>query len=408
MSNDSVVRWPVRSTLPSLSELDPTTLELVALFVDRLRSSMDAYGERVLALTRRHVPGYSVVSDDDIRASAQSSLDDLVGELSRLRTPNDTARDRLAGLAVRRAAQGVPLETLSLGYRLGSREMLAMMDEIAIDIGLPNELVLAMHDSTWEFANEAATVFARIEHDRAIDRVRFDIERRAASVGHILGGGLSIEDIHRDASLLGLDVRREYVPLAIHNPSPGKSGTVRRSLATALHTTPDRLLIAQVGEGLGCIASDAPDLSSLPPSNGLTCSVGPAGTLDGLADGFAEAQLALETALLFGISGVVRLHELGPKPLALGPSVAIVPLERRLWRAIDEAGRSGRDIAETARIYLECDQQAQAVARRLNVHANTVRYRIARFQELTQLDLRKTEDLITAWWILNRRQWQLP
>ncbi len=38
------------------------------------------------------------------------------------------------------------------------------------------------------------------------------------------------------------------------------------------------------------------------------------------------------------------------------------------------------------------------------MHPNTVRYRVSRFQELTDLNLRRTEDLVTSWWLLNRRR----
>lgn len=44
------------------------------------------------------------------------------------------------------------------------------------------------------------------------------------------------------------------------------------------------------------------------------------------------------------------------------------------------------------------------MARRLTVHPNTVRYRVKRFEQLTGLDLRRTEDLVTSWWLLNRRR----
>ena len=399
MSDEASGRWPSRSPLPPLAELDPETLALVAVFVERLRQSIDWYSERVVQLTRTHIPGYSVAADDDIRASARSSLEDLISELSQLRTPNDAARERLEGLALRRAAQGMPLETLSLGYRLGSREMLTMMDEIASDIGLPNDLVLAMHDSTWEFANEAAAVFARIEHDRAVERVRFDGERRSGFVRGVLGGAYSIDEIHRDADLFGLDSRRTYVPLAIGLSAPGEIDGVRRELSAALRTTSDRLLIAEVGGTLGCIAQAAPDQLS-----GFVVAVGSSDTLESLAAGFAEAELALETASLFGLDGVVRLDQLGPKPLALAAEAAAAGLEQRHWRRLDGEGTSGGQLEETMRVYLECDQQVQDAASRLTVHPNTVRYRIGRFRELTGLDVHRTEDLITAWWLLNRRR----
>ena len=399
MSDEASGRWPSRSPLPPLAELDSETLTLVALFVERLRQSIEAYSDRVVLLTRAHIPGYAVATDDDIRASARSSLEDLISELSQLRTPNDAARERLEGLALQRAGQGMPLETLSLGYRLGSREMLTLMDEIASDIGLPNDLVLAMHDSTWEFANEAAAAFARIEHDRAVERVRFDGERRSGFVRGVLGGGYSVDEIHRDADLFGLDARRAYVPLAIGMPAAGSIDAVRRELATALRTTSDRLLLAEVGGTLGCIALVGPDAVS-----GFAVGVGTAAGLDSLAAGFAEAELAVETASLFALDGVVSLGQLGPKPLALSADAAAAKLEERHWQRLDAEGASGGPLEETMRVYLECDQQVQDAAGRLTVHPNTVRYRIGRFRALTGLDLHKTEDLITAWWLLNRRR----
>jgi hypothetical protein len=399
MAIELVGAWPTRNPLPNLRELDPTTLATVARFVDRLRDSLDSYSERVLALTRQHVPGYAVVSDDDLRASARASLEGLLTELASLRVPDDAARERLEGLALHRAAQGMPLETLSLGYRLGSREMLSLMDDVAREVGLPNDLVLAMHDSTWEFANEAAAVFARIEHERSVERVRFDAERRSGFVRGVLGGGYSVEEIHRDADLFGLDPRRQYIPLAIPFPEQSAADSLRRALAIALRTTPDRLLFAEVGAGLGCIAPIAP--AGL---TGYLVGVGPAHPLDSLAEGFEEAELARESAERFGMTGMLRLGDLGPRPLIFGARTASAGLEARHFALMDSQGRSGSEIEETTRVYLECNQQVQDVAKLLTVHPNTVRYRVTRFRELTGLDVRLTEDLVTAWWLLNRRR----
>lgn len=397
MDADIAGEWPARNALPSLLDLDPDTLTAVANFVDRLRGSLDRYSERVLQLTRRHVPGYDAVSDDDLRTSARAELEGLIGELASLRFPDTAARDRLEGLALHRASQGMPLETLSLVYRLGSREMLSIMDEIARDVGLPGDLVLAMHDSTWEFANEAAARFATIEHDRAVERVRFDAERRSGFVRGVLSGAFTAEEIRRDADLFGLDLRRDYVPLALAFTETADE--VRRTLATSLGTSPDRLLFADVGTVLGCIASVIPD--------GMThavIAVGAAGPLASLSSGFDEAVLALETAAVFRVDGVVRLQDLGPKPLALSSSTAAGELERIHFTVLDAEGRAGGEIEDTTRIYLECNQQVQDVAKLLTVHPNTVRYRVTRFRELTGLDVRLTEDLVTAWWLLNRRR----
>jgi len=78
------------------------------------------------------------------------------------------------------------------------------------DLGLPNNLVFAMHDGPWEFAKEAVAVFARIEHDRAVKRVRFADAHRSTFVRAVLSGAYSMEEIHQDVDLFNSDPRPNY------------------------------------------------------------------------------------------------------------------------------------------------------------------------------------------------------
>jgi hypothetical protein len=288
---------------------------------------------------------------------------------------------------------------LAAGYQLGSRVMLGVLDEVGAEVGLPPDLVLAIHDSTWEFSNEASAVFARVHHDLALERAHFDAERRSTYAGGVLGGTFAAGQVNRDAHLFGLDARVRHVPLAARAASTGDADTIRRAIASALHLPADRLLFAEVGASLGFIAPQAPDHLT-----GHLVAAGPAVPLDQLHAAFAEAVLALDTAERFGQSGVVRLAELGPRPLVLAGAQIAAGLVARHLDALDGSGRANKDIAETTRGYLNCDQQVRDTAQRLAVHPNTVRYRVHRFTELTGLDLRRTEDLVTAWWLLHRRR----
>lgn len=390
--------WPARRRMPDLATLDEPTRHLVTTAVERLRAKQDAFGARFLALARAHLPGYDVLTDEEIRASAQQFMDTLVAELSALRVPDGALRGLLNTFAVERAGRGIPPEVLAVGYQMGSREMLALLDEVGVDVGLPPELLLAIHDSTWEFSNEASSMFARVQHDLALERAQFDAERRSTFASGLLGGTIPAEQVNRDAHLFGLDPRSLHVPLAARAASPVAADAVRRAIAAALHMPADRLLFAEVGASLGFIAPSSPERIA-----GHLVAVGPRVTLDDLHSGFAEAVLALETAECFALSGIVRLADLGPRPLVLSATRTADVLSARHMRALDGQGRANQDIEQTARVYLECDQQVRAAALRLAVHQNTVRYRVRRFQELTKLDLKRTEDLVTAWWLLNRR-----
>ncbi|GGF21340.1 PucR family transcriptional regulator [Subtercola lobariae] len=390
--------------MPELTTLDEPSLAALMAAVGRLRESVDSWSERFLALARQFIPGYELLTDDEIRASARSFLEGEINELASFRIPDAALREQLQVLALRRVAQGVSIDTLSLSYRLGSREMLALVDEIAVEVNMPKDLLLAIHDSSWEFANEASTVFARVQREITVERARFDAERRAAFGRGILSGTLPVDDIIRDAGLFGLDARRDYVVLVARATSTASTEAVRRAMTAATRTAPDRLLFVKIGDQLGCIAPTAPVAAGV-----AVLAVGTAGPLESLHTAFEEAVLALETAERFELHGTVRLDDLGARPLVLAESRAAGLLETRHFGVLDADERGGpehggSELEETTRVYLECDQQAHEAARRLTVHPNTVRYRVNRFREVTGLDVRRTEDLVAAWWLLNRRR----
>ncbi|GJF33612.1 hypothetical protein KNE206_63120 [Kitasatospora sp. NE20-6] len=399
MEHETPPAWPVRRRMPDLSALDGPTRATVVAAVERLRALRGVFADRLLALVRSDVPGYAVLSDDELRASARRFMDILIGELSALRVPDGALRDMLGEYALERVARGVPLDVLAIGYQLGSREMLALIDEVAAEVDLPSGLLLAVHDSTWEFANEASSVFARVQHDLALERAHFDAERRSAFAGGVLGGAFTTERIHRDAPLFGLDLQLPHVALAARAASAADADAVRRAVASAVGVPADRLLLAQVGPGLGFIVPKAPASTAH-----HLVAAGPPLPLEQLHHGFDEAVVALETAERFAMTGLVRLSDLGPRPLVRSAARTADLLSARHLAALDETGRSNREIEETARVYLECDQEVRETSQRLAVHPNTVRYRVNRFQVLTGLNLRHTEDLVTAWWLLNRRR----
>ncbi|WP_038863553.1 helix-turn-helix domain-containing protein, partial [Mycobacterium avium] len=63
-------------------------------------------------------------------------------------------------------------------------------------------------------------------------------------------------------------------------------------------------------------------------------------------------------------------------------------------------GGSSRELIATVRTYLACGMHVERTATRLFVHQNTVRYRLARFEELTGASLRDTEVVTEVWWVL--------
>ncbi len=72
--------------------------------------------------------------------------------------------------------------------------------------------------------------------------------------------------------------------------------------------------------------------------------------------------------------------------------------------ALDALGPRRRELEATVLALLDRDHNIDATAAALHLYRNSTRYRVGRFRDLTGLDLRRTEDLVTTWWLLKRRQ----
>jgi DNA-binding PucR family transcriptional regulator len=128
----------------------------------------------------------------------------------------------------------------------------------------------------------------------------------------------------------------------------------------------------------------------------VSVGVGDALPVSGARASFRQAHLALDLATRFGRAGVLDLAALGPLPLlALGEESADRLASAHLTPLL-ERGPSGRDIIDTVAAYLEHDRRVDDTAAALFVHRNTVRNRVARFGDLTGLDIDRTADLVLA------------
>lgn len=113
--------------------------------------------------------------------------------------------------------------------------------------------------------------------------------------------------------------------------------------------------------------------------------------VDALADGFEQAALAMRYGVrTLGHGQVSFYHETGLYQIFAHPAVeAETRAFVQLWLQplIDhDAADQGR-LIETLRIFLETNGNYREVSRRLNLHHNTVRYRIGQITRLTGRDL---------------------
>lgn len=395
---DSLTGELTRLRALASGEHTPPSPGLVAA-LERTRGRLDQLVNRIERLDHA-LPAYASVSSEAIREVVVSLLDLGLQLLAAARPPGPEEYRIVYGLVEARAEQGVPASSFMLAVQLGVSEFLTMFDEEAQTVDLSADEVLALHDAVRDLTNLLVATLTTAYHEREIRADRDLAQRQSSFLRSVSFGRPDPGKLARAARSVGLDPEATYYAMHVplHGPDPRRARDLRRAMLDAAPGA----IVAIVEDRVVGIASRRP--LDRPEVAVMGCS-GPA-PLQGLADAFAEARGAADAAVDLGVEGLVDFARLGAAPLLVAAHDAAAALDRRHCAPLDAEGRLGHDIARTVARYLANDHNVDATAAELHVHRNTVHHRLRRFRELTDLDVRRTEHVVLAWWLLGRRELQ--
>ena len=78
-------------------------------------------------------------------------------------------------------------------------------------------------------------------------------------------------------------------------------------------------------------------------------------------------------------------------------------LVTRYLRPLEKLGGRAGSVLETVAAFIEHGLSVKATAEALDVHQNTVRYRLGRFEELTGAVLERPVCAFEVWWAMQRQ-----
>ena len=294
----------------------------------------------------------------------------------------------------RQQRNGISLDDVIRAWRIGVEFLVAgarrHSEQHSADDGELWRFTETVLASSAAALSEIVTGYRRAELDTTdaleTGRSRFV---RGVLLGRVLGTELRVH-----AEMYGLDPAGEFIAVEARLGD----GVSPRSLELALGFDTPELQ----GAGL-CAVVDRHLVGLLtgPPPRDVDGQVGygPPRKLECLADSYRLAARALVTVQACRLTGAYDLESLGLRS-AVAVDSDIGAMLRRRYLAPLAASGSGEDLIATLRAYLACGMYVESTATRLFVHQNTVRYRLARFEELTGTSLRETEVLIELWWAL--------
>jgi sugar diacid utilization regulator len=336
------------------------------------------------------------------------------------RPPQAGELEFVRGRALRRERDGMPLAELLHAYRVGLREVWRALVSLAGEGGAHPDTVLEMTAFALAYT-DAISVAAADAYTAATQRRRADVEReRRDLLEDLLAGG----EVEGRAEELGVDLR---TPLAVVVAAPPpttapRSGAAVPGPAELASVEPlDAETMRRAARAFERQAGSGPQSAFVVLHHGKVVVLAPIGRggIAHLRNRVARAQSALARAghgdLAAGISlpvttlaGTAHGYIEATRAQRHAPTGTVVALGdvRLLDYLVEHAGETahrmvpiwartlGGELVGTLRTFAANDLNVARTAPALNVHPNTVRYRLDRVAALTGRNPRRFLDLV--------------
>jgi hypothetical protein len=362
-------------------------------------SARDAeVAEAAIATLRKVLPSYRDVSDEALRASALRNSANAVKTLSARRLPSDAELAEAAVLAGDRAAQGVSVQDVLTAYRLSLHHIREFLTEAATTADCSPAVTLEMVQLLWALADAVGVRMAAVHRDAELDIARHDERQRAEFLRGLVFGSVAPAEIRRLGPAYGLAPDLRYVALR-GRPAPGKeAGELMRAVVASVRGHGHNAFVDVLEGDVVGVAPRTPEIARCPG----TIGVGPPADLAAIEPSFATASRVLEVAGRFGQRGVLRLEDLSLRVAVAAEDELGELLMGRYLRPLAALGARAEPVRETVAAFIDNGLNIKATAEALDVHQNTVRYRLSRFEELTGSFLERPFTAFEVWWAL---QW---
>ena len=354
--------------------------------------------DAALKALRKVLPSYDEVSDDQLRASALRNSSTARKMLAARKLPGEAELAQAAVAAKERADQGVYVQDVLTAYRLSIHQVREFLTEAAIAADCSPAVTVEMVQLLWAMADAVGVRLATVHRDAELVIARHGERQRAEFLRGLVTGSLATAEIRRLGPAYHLTPDLRYCALR-GRPNPGVSPEELVRAITASLRDGGHHAFVDVFEGdVAGVAPRPPAMGSCPG----TVGVGPPADLAAIEVSFATASRVLEVAQRFGRTGVHRLEDLSLRVAVAAEDELGELLVDRYLRPLERLGARAAGVAETVAAFIDGGLNIKAAAEALDVHQNTVRYRLGRFEELTGACLEQPVTAFEVWWAMQR------
>jgi hypothetical protein len=369
-------------------------------FLGDVRAENNVSVERTID-SLQTMPSYSGLGREALELGVRANFDVVLAGIAKRRRP-DRSDDPEVFLDRGRARgrQGVAVAEMLTAWRVALEALYETARRVAPDMPEREGLLLEFLELALTWADFGMVAATEGHREAELARAREQQQAQTNLVRRLLSGIAAPGEIHAAVVPLGLEPEALYhAVVARLEPAVDLESIERFLRAVGLVSRGNGLIALIDGEACGFIKS-LPKATA-PSALGVSEPV----LLAAMEPAFRRARRALDTALAVGSKGVFELSEFGLQPaVADDADVGAAMVERYITSVLALSG--GEVVLTTVESYLANDCNAEMTAASMEVHPNTVRHRLGRFEEATGRSLRATETLVEVWWALERRRFR--
>ncbi|MEA2362287.1 MAG: hypothetical protein QOD71_1432 [Thermoleophilaceae bacterium] len=368
---------------------------LPASVADVMEPELDAITDEILTTIAREVPAYARPLEGSFGRGVRTGVTEALRQFVELiRSPSGArgpGREVYVALGRGELRQGRTLDSLQSAYRVGARVAWRRVADAARRAGVDPEVLSLLAESIFAFIEELSADSVE-GYSEARSRLEGERRRRQRELVLLLLRDPPPEeaDVRAAAAAVGWRIPRTAAAIAC----------AEQELERVARHLPADALVASL-EGEGCAVVPDPDGPGRPAEIAQalarrSAALGPAVPIQELGASWSLARAALRGAEAGAVDGSaadastpLRADDVLVDLLLFEGRALVDRIATRRLSPLDELTPKARArMEETALAYVRERGNAAAMARALDLHPQTVRYRLARLRELLgdQLD----------------------
>ena len=374
---------------------------------DVIEPELDAITEEIMATIAQEVPEYARPFEGAFGRGVRTGVTEALRQfLGLIRSPSGArgpGREVYMALGRGELRQGRTLDSLQSAYRVGARVAWRRVAEAARSAGLDPETISLLAEAIFAYIEEISADSVE-GYAEARSRAEDERRRRRRELVELLLREPPADEADARAAAAAARWRLPGIVAALACPE-GELGRLARflppdALTARVDATGCALLADPEGPGRaeeidralrteGAAARNDAAAGSGGPLR--VAALGPATPVASLATSWSLARAtlrAIEAGAIAADGGLVRAEDVLSELLLFENRSLVERIaSRRLAPLAGLTPKARRRMEETALAYLQERGNAAAMARALDVHPQTARYRLARLRELMGADL---------------------